>query len=259
MANHRKSISPKLRFEVFKRDKFQCQYCGKSAPQVLLHVDHIEPVAEGGTNDITNLITACSECNLGKGARRLSDDATIRKEKRQLDMLNERREQLEMMMRWRKELSEMEEQTVSYVESCFSDKTGYSLLSGGKQILRQSLHMFSLCEVLDALEICAAQYGRFESSVGMTKESANKVLNMIYPVCKHKRDGNFDQSKESIFYTAGILHNRFNFPKKQFMPRLLKASQLGVDPKQLKEIALSVKNYQNWRIAMDTLLNESVY
>ena len=257
MSNHRKSISPKLRFEVFKRDKFQCQYCGKSAPQVVLHVDHIEPVAEGGTNEITNLITACSECNLGKGARRLSDDAAIRKEKRQLDMLNERREQLEMMMQWRKELSMMEEKTVAYVASRFAEKTGYSVTPKGTQKLRRSLHAFSLSEVLDALEVCASQYGRFETDACMTKESANKVLNMIYPVCKHKRNGDIDQKKESIFYTAGILHNRFQFPKKQFLPRLRKAEKGGVELQKIKEIALTVKNYQTWRITMDNLILEA--
>lgn len=47
----RKSISKKLRFEVFKRDSFTCQYCGKMAPDVVLEVDHINPVASGGENN----------------------------------------------------------------------------------------------------------------------------------------------------------------------------------------------------------------
>lgn len=44
----RKAISKKTRFEVFKRDRFTCQYCGATPPGVLLHIDHIHPVAEGG-------------------------------------------------------------------------------------------------------------------------------------------------------------------------------------------------------------------
>ena len=63
----RKNVSNKTRFEVFKRDNFTCQYCGKSAPEVVLNVDHIEPVSKGGSNDISNLITSCFECNNGKG------------------------------------------------------------------------------------------------------------------------------------------------------------------------------------------------
>lgn len=72
MATKRKSLSKKTRFEVFKRDGFKCQYCGAHPPSVLLHVDHIKPVAEGGRNDHDNLVTACEPCNLGKGARSLS-------------------------------------------------------------------------------------------------------------------------------------------------------------------------------------------
>ena len=60
----RKPISDRVRFQVLKRDRFTCQYCGKSG--VELEVDHITPVAKGGTNDIGNLITACKSCNRGK-------------------------------------------------------------------------------------------------------------------------------------------------------------------------------------------------
>lgn len=73
----RKPLSKKLRFEVFKRDMFTCQYCGAKAPDVTLHVDHIMPVSSGGSNKITNLITACSDCNSGKGARLISDTVEV--------------------------------------------------------------------------------------------------------------------------------------------------------------------------------------
>lgn len=68
----RKQISKRARFEIFKRDGFTCHYCGAHPPHAILHVDHIHPVAEGGTNDPDNLVTACSYCNLGKGATLLS-------------------------------------------------------------------------------------------------------------------------------------------------------------------------------------------
>jgi len=72
-AAKRQAISKKLRFDVFKRDGFVCQYCGAHPPQVVLEVDHIHPVAEGGTNDVDNLVTACFHCNRGKGAGLLCD------------------------------------------------------------------------------------------------------------------------------------------------------------------------------------------
>lgn len=66
-----RTISPSLRFEVFRRDAFTCQYCGRRAPEVVLHVDHVTPWARNGPTTLENLRTACSDCNLGKGARRL--------------------------------------------------------------------------------------------------------------------------------------------------------------------------------------------
>ena len=59
-----------VRFFVLHRDGFRCRYCGRGHKEnVSLHVDHFHPKSAGGTNDIDNLITSCSECNLGKGAR----------------------------------------------------------------------------------------------------------------------------------------------------------------------------------------------
>ena len=68
----RKSLSKKTRFEVFKRDGFQCAYCGQSPPSVVLEVDHIEPISKGGTDDVNNLITACFDCNRGKSNNELN-------------------------------------------------------------------------------------------------------------------------------------------------------------------------------------------
>lgn len=69
----RQPLSKRLRFEVFKRDNFTCQYCGAQPPKVILEVDHIHPVAEGGDCEQENLITACDKCNRGKGKRLLGD------------------------------------------------------------------------------------------------------------------------------------------------------------------------------------------
>jgi hypothetical protein len=73
----RRQMKPRLRFRVFERDGFACQYCGRKAPDVRLEVDHRKPVAAGGTNDLTNLVTACEECNGGKSARVLQPAAVV--------------------------------------------------------------------------------------------------------------------------------------------------------------------------------------
>ncbi len=58
----------RLRFEIFKRDNFTCQYCGKNVKDdgKRIHCDHIVPLSKNGKNIKSNLITSCKECNLGK-------------------------------------------------------------------------------------------------------------------------------------------------------------------------------------------------
>lgn len=61
-------VSKRLRYEILRRDNHACRYCGATAPDVKLVVDHVIPVALGGGDSPANLITACDPCNNGKSA-----------------------------------------------------------------------------------------------------------------------------------------------------------------------------------------------
>ncbi len=58
---------------LFARDDYQCQYCGRRAnelkPRESLTRDHLIPMSRGGTNEWTNVVTACSSCNTRKANR----------------------------------------------------------------------------------------------------------------------------------------------------------------------------------------------
>jgi 5-methylcytosine-specific restriction endonuclease McrA len=59
------------RREVFRRDNYTCQYCGRHAND--LTVDHVLPRHLGGMHIWTNVVTACAACNHRKGGRRLEE------------------------------------------------------------------------------------------------------------------------------------------------------------------------------------------
>lgn len=69
MKYRRKGLSKRQRYEILRRDGFRCRYCGACAPDVRLHVDHITPLARGGSDDPSNLCAACVACNLGKSTQ----------------------------------------------------------------------------------------------------------------------------------------------------------------------------------------------
>ena len=54
------------RQRLFKRDNYECAYCGTKKN---LTIDHILPKSRGGQNNWTNLVTCCSSCNLRKGSK----------------------------------------------------------------------------------------------------------------------------------------------------------------------------------------------
>jgi hypothetical protein len=70
------TISKRLRYEILRRDNHACRYCGRAAPAVALAVDHVLPVALGGSSEPANLVAACIDCNAGKASSK-PDEALV--------------------------------------------------------------------------------------------------------------------------------------------------------------------------------------
>lgn len=60
------AVSKRTRFEVLRRDNYTCRYCRSTENP--LTVDHVTPVSLGGTDDPSNLVACCVDCNSGKGS-----------------------------------------------------------------------------------------------------------------------------------------------------------------------------------------------
>lgn len=73
------SVGRRLRIAILERDGYRCVYCGRSATDVVLEVDHVLPRSRGGTDEPTNLVTGCQDCNGGKSdlAVQIPDAAII--------------------------------------------------------------------------------------------------------------------------------------------------------------------------------------
>jgi len=64
-SRRRSTVSVRRRFQVFKRDNYECRICHRT--EVPLELDHKIPVCQGGNNQPNNLQTLCWDCNRGKG------------------------------------------------------------------------------------------------------------------------------------------------------------------------------------------------
>jgi len=251
----RKALSKRTRFEVFKRDKFKCQYCGRSAPDIALHVDHVMPVSEGGGNEITNLVTSCAPCNLGKSNRLLSDNSVIKQQKKQLDELQERREQLEMMMEWQRSLLDLEEYTITELSDFWRELVpGYQLSDRGLGGLKQLTKKYDVPEILEAMKCSTSQYLVYnESSKNPTQESVEKACDYIEKICRSKRTMKDKPYLKQLYYARGILRNRLSYLNEwqsiQFMERAFLAGH------STDEIIEHCKIVRNWTGFKKTMLS----
>lgn len=253
----RKSVGNKVRFEVFKRDSFKCQYCGRSAPDVILEVDHIQPVAKDGDNDITNLITSCRVCNSGKSDRELSDDAVIKKRKAQLDELQERREQLTMMLNWQKSLANLEDEQLDAADELFRGLVKkYSLSDIGRSTVRKLITRYGVAEVFECIRISAAQYLSYDNEGDVTKESAAKVLDYIGKIAGNRKRLEKRPYLRDLWYIRGIVRKRMYCNEHDCIDLLEKAYLVGYEIDDLKQLAIEARNWTDWRVTMEAMVKD---
>jgi hypothetical protein len=154
----RKPISKKTRFEVFKRDSFTCQYCGRTPPAVVLELDHIQPVSKGGKNDIDNLLTACMDCNRGKADGLLSSVPQSVKDK--AEILQEQNDQLKAYQRLIKSKQRGEDKMIDTVQEAFSTHfPGFSFAPKFRQSVRLFLQRMPYPEVVNAMHLACSRMG----------------------------------------------------------------------------------------------------
>ena len=186
--NVRKAISVKLRFEVFKRDNFTCQYCGRKSPDVILHVDHIDPVKNGGDNNIINLITSCADCNFGKKHYLLTDNTVLEKQKKEIKELTKKRKELEILVKEREKVRDFGSAELNEAVKHYNSKFKNNTISYvDTQTLKRIIKKFGLIPVLNAIDDVNYSY---REVVEFTKCRflAEKVAKKLYYEAKSQED-----------------------------------------------------------------------
>lgn len=248
MATKRKPISKKTRFEVFKRDGFKCQYCGSAAPDVLLEIDHIQPVSKDGAHDILNFITACKPCNLGKSDRQLSDDAAVKKQQAQLAELHERREQLEMMLQWRAGLKDIDDDQVNVIVGAWEKAAvGWHLNDTGRKSAKTLLKKHGLQKVLDAIDTASERYLRVDLESGkFSQDNVSTAWSKVGGICALAE---LPEDERRLYYVKAILFKRLSYVPYDVMDDLKLALHNGAPVADLEREAKhcsSWSTFRNW-------------
>ena len=252
------ALSKKLRFEVFKRDKFTCQYCGIKAPDVILHVDHIRPRSKGGPDDLINLVTCCVDCNLGKGPRELSDDSAVVKQRSQSEDLQERREQVGMMIDWQHSLMDLDSEVVDHACELWCDLVGWDGVNGhGRKLLRQWIRKYGLEEVISAMRKSTEAYVKLDASGEPTDDSREHAFDKITGICHISRVEKEKPYMKDVFYIRGVLKNRLDYVNLPQARELLEvAFTWGGSRDEMYQIAANCSNYTKFKNQMYDYIDE---
>lgn len=243
----RKSLSKKTRFEVFKRDLFTCQYCGRSAPTAVLRCDHIQPVAKGGSNHITNLITSCFDCNAGKSDRLIGDNSELVKQHAELAKIQERRNQLAMLKQWRDECVQYDEELCDLVEELFKRRFAVGLSERGRRNMIRLIKANGIEEVIESASVACSTYWEAENALiklpGIIKARA---LDREVP------------GLGKLPYVAAILRNRLDYLNAGYLNELFRdAIDAGVNVESIVDIAKEANSWTQFRNSVELLINDT--
>jgi len=205
----RKPLSKKIRFEVFKRDNFTCQYCGHKAPEYILEVDHIDPVKHKGDNDPFNLITSCFDCNRGKADRKLSDTAVLDKQRQKIEDLNIRRQQLEMLLAWKDELISNKNMEANYICNYISNKleSKFKPTESWRININSYLSKLGHDRLIEMIDDVFFKISFSMSKYGITE----KTVEIFWSILRAKIIGETSTPQETKKYLHGILYNKFQY------------------------------------------------
>jgi hypothetical protein len=152
----RKNISKRARFDVFKRDLFTCQYCGRKPPAVVLEVDHVVPVSGGGSSDEHNLLTSCFDCNRGKSNGTLeANPINVEKRRERLKARQEQTKAYEELLRaQREDMNAKVDDVVEFYDNAFEK---WTLNDRARASIRRFLDLLPHSIVAESMEYACAR------------------------------------------------------------------------------------------------------
>lgn len=260
MGKKREAIGQKMRMEIFKRDSFTCQYCGRKAPDVILQVDHIHPVAKGGDNDIMNLITSCFDCNSGKSDRTLSDHTAIEKKRVQIELLQERKEQIEMMFEWQKSLCDLDSMSVDRLCEYWCDLvTGITVSVAGKNTLSNLVKKFPIDEIIESMKIALDAYVKYDKNGDPSMPTVEYAFNKLGGILYNRRNDNKNPELSELRHIRNILLKRLDtFSDRLYYTYSNMLIKAGLNIINLREIAESptCTTWKEWKRRMEFFLDE---
>lgn len=178
------AVSKRTRFEIFKRDGFRCVYCGATPNTTVLHVDHVEPKAKGGSDDPSNLVTACQSCNGGKSDVRLCDKRLA--PRMDAENVREHAEQIMGYLEAQRALLAARDTMIDSLCERWGSAIGWTVPSSERASLSMLLEHFTFTDLASAIDIAANKFCAPVSSASRSMAAFRYFCGIVHT---WRRDG----------------------------------------------------------------------
>ncbi len=129
-----------------------------------------------------------------------------------MEELQDRREQLEMMMEWKEGLRGLNQDILDRLCDFWHKLAlGYIVNDNSQQNIKKWLRKFSLDEIMSAMDIAAESYLKFNDNGSVTSESWEEAFAKIPGICRVEQDSKENPDLKDIYYIRGIARNRCGY------------------------------------------------
>ena len=184
-------VSRGLRFEVLKRDDFTCRYCGKKSPEAILEVDHVIPRSKKGADDPENLVTACYECNRGKGVSLLHTGLRHKDIRQETALLADREMRLAQYNQLRTKIRQRQATQTELLKRYFTEQFSrpqQAQEAFPEPITRRALKMMGYVDMMDWIDYAIAKTARDSRHDCHTVAAAKYLSGILRNKLKNTRD-----------------------------------------------------------------------
>jgi len=174
-----------------------------------LHIDHIIPVSKGGTNEEANLVTACDQCNLGKGAKIIGADKIPNIKEvnealtKEIKLNTERREQLKQYYHYKEKLQNIKNPEQDAFNDILKRRLGYSLTSVEFKQFKRLHDKCGLDLVIEGIGIVAEKDRDWASS----EQKHRYLCGVLYNLFREKTDPLYNPEREVKYYYLNHKNN----------------------------------------------------
>lgn len=250
----------RIKYEVFEKDSFKCQFCGTGAPVVTLQLIRIQDTQQNDEwLDTAFLSTSCKICEKKKSG---VDEKSLQNGYISIDELEERLQQLKMLINWRKGMLNIRKQQLTNLVSYWENKVpGFVTNNDQKKFAATYISKFSSDEIRSAMDMAVDKFIKYSDDGTLDKHSMLIAFAKIPEICltktelvnAHESDGLqqiHDQLKQNIigFFDSHRANQWLNY-----------ARSWEIQIEDLFKMAASVKSWTQFSVNIDKMVEKQKY